>query len=242
MKVTYIDHSGFYVELEHCALLFDYSKGKLPAMDLRKPLYVFISHHHSDHFSPMLFPRLRGIPNITYILSEDIARQCSRSTLGCLGMTDAEYECIHFVQANKHYTFDDLELGTLCSTDEGVAFLVRAEGQLIYHAGDLNLWKWPGDPEELNRHMEEQFKRILRPLKGRHFDAAFLPLDPRQGEWFALGFDYFMRHTDTDIAYPMHFWGQGEAVERLLELECSTPYRERIGRAEQVNRKVRVFA
>ena len=52
MKVTYIHHSSFMAELEHAALLFDYFEGEIPAVEGDKPLFVFASHRHGDHFSP----------------------------------------------------------------------------------------------------------------------------------------------------------------------------------------------
>ncbi len=47
-KVTYIFHSGFFVEWEDCCFLFDYYKGELP-QPKEKPLIVFSSHSHGDH-------------------------------------------------------------------------------------------------------------------------------------------------------------------------------------------------
>lgn len=35
--------------------------------------------------------------------------------------------------------------GRNVSTDEGVAFLVTAEGRTVFHAGDLNWWHWEGE-------------------------------------------------------------------------------------------------
>ena len=43
-----------------------------------------------------------------------------------------------------------VRIRTLKSTDEGVAFLVEAEGKSIYHAGDLNWWYWEGEPLSWN--------------------------------------------------------------------------------------------
>ena len=51
MKITYIHHSAFLVETESAYLLFDYFQGKLPEFSEEKPLYVFASHRHPDHFS-----------------------------------------------------------------------------------------------------------------------------------------------------------------------------------------------
>ena len=44
MKVTFIYHSSYFVELDHCCLLFDYYQGNIPQVD--KPLYVSPSHPH----------------------------------------------------------------------------------------------------------------------------------------------------------------------------------------------------
>ncbi len=70
MKVTFILHSGYFVELESCCLLFDYWKGDIPQSD--KPLYVFASHHHEDHFSPEVFKEARPGRQVHFILSNDI--------------------------------------------------------------------------------------------------------------------------------------------------------------------------
>ena len=55
MNVTYIYHSSFLVETMSGYLLFDYFKGDLPELSPYKPLYVFVSHGHGDHFSASIF-------------------------------------------------------------------------------------------------------------------------------------------------------------------------------------------
>ena len=55
MKITYIHHSSFSVELDNTILLFDYFKGNLPSFDKNKKLYVFSSHSHHDHFDESIF-------------------------------------------------------------------------------------------------------------------------------------------------------------------------------------------
>ena len=56
MKITYIHHSSFCVELQNSILLFDYFKGELPKFDKAKKLYVFASHFHEDHFDKINNP------------------------------------------------------------------------------------------------------------------------------------------------------------------------------------------
>ena len=55
MRITFLYHSAFLVELKTCTLLFDWYGGTLPDFDRSKPLYVFASHHHGDHYSPEIF-------------------------------------------------------------------------------------------------------------------------------------------------------------------------------------------
>ena len=65
-------------------------------------------------------------------------------------------------------------------------------------------------------------------MHGRTADAAFLPLDPRLGEYFYLGIDDFMKEVDAKHIFPMHFWGEYDVAERLKQLPCSAGYRDRV--------------
>ena len=71
-KITYIGHSGFLAETEKHLLLFDYYKGSLPDLPEEKPLYVFVSHRHEDHFNPEIFKLAGKGRKVTYVLSFDI--------------------------------------------------------------------------------------------------------------------------------------------------------------------------
>ena len=60
LRVTYVWHSCFVVELDKSILVFDYFpkeavetvhfEGKMPELDANKHIYVFASHSHKDHF------------------------------------------------------------------------------------------------------------------------------------------------------------------------------------------------
>ena len=69
MKITYIHHSSFMAELDHAVLLFDYFEGNIPETDRAKPLFVFASHRHGDHFSRSIFDLEESRGNVTYVLS-----------------------------------------------------------------------------------------------------------------------------------------------------------------------------
>ena len=63
MKITYIGHSGFFVEMEDACFLFDYYKGTIPETDGNKKMYVFVSHRHHDHYNE----ENSGIYNILFL-------------------------------------------------------------------------------------------------------------------------------------------------------------------------------
>ena len=215
MKITYIHHSSFSVELDNSILLFDYFKGKLPDFDKSKKLYVFSSHSHHDHFSNSIFKLEKIYKDVTYILSDDIKTSKSKN--------------IKFIGANEKLLLDNMEIETLESSDLGVAFIIKIENKTIYHAGDLNWWHWEGEnsPEE-NKFAENKFKDAIDKIKGRNIDLAFIPLDTRQGDQYYLGFDYFMRNTNTKLAFPMHFWDDYSLSKKLKNSKYALDYKDKI--------------
>ncbi|MFA6939847.1 MAG: MBL fold metallo-hydrolase [Clostridiaceae bacterium] len=228
MNINYIEHSCFSIELDNVILLFDYYTGKLPEFNPEKTIYVFSSHKHQDHFSFSIFKLLKEYPHVRYILSKDIKRKFGAKFFYNQGVDEKVYKEIQFIGSCDTLETPELLIETLTSTDEGAAFIVNAEGKTFYHAGDLNLWTWDCDSEGDNKDMTDRFEIEMAKIKGRHFDAAFLVLDPRQKDKFCLGFDYFMRVTNTDKAYPMHFWKDTSVISRLKAMECSKPYRSKI--------------
>lgn len=215
MKITYIHHSSFVVELNNCILLFDYFQGNLPEFNNDKKLYVFASHSHHDHFNKNVFQLKKVHPDVTYILSKDINTPKSKN--------------IKLVDANEKLVIDNLEIETLQSSDLGVAFIVKIENKKIYHGGDLNWWHWEGEnsPEE-NTYAENLFKNSIDKIKGINIDVAFLPLDSRQGDQYYLGFDYFMKNTNTKIAFPMHFWSNYSLVKIFKASNHALSYKDKI--------------
>ena len=212
MKVTFIEHSGFMVEMEQNVLLFDYYQGEIPSFDGSKTLYVFASHSHADHYDPAIWKLKEQYKDIHYILSDDIK----------------DNEDAVVMKAHEKKEVAGIEIETLRSNDMGVAFLVKVEGKTIYHAGDLNWWHWNGEPEEDNEYYKKTFQDEMKYLEGKKIDLAFMLLDPRQEKDFYLGMDDFMRMVGADVVFPMHFWGDFEVTDRFKVLECAKDYKDRI--------------
>lgn len=209
MKVTYIGHSGFLVELEETYLLFDYFEGKIPTLDETKKLIVFVSHNHHDHFNPKIFDIKHD--DISYILSSDVKIPKTVKDKELIIMES--HEKINISVRNNQ----DINVETLKSTDEGVAFLVCVEGKNIYHAGDLNLWKWKEEDDTYNNDMSLNYSKEIDQLVGKKIDVAFLPLDPRQEEYAYEGIEEFIQKVNADIIFPMHFWKDYSIIERYNE-------------------------
>lgn len=235
MKIIYIHHSSFLVELETVTLLFDYTEGVLPEIRKDKPLMVFASHRHGDHYSEKVLDLKKKHENTRFIFSDDILiNRLPEETLKAITSMKAGEELgFRFADGKitEQSSYDgeaDVKVLTYCSTDEGVAFLVKAEGKVLYHAGDLNNWYWEGEPADWNETMAKRYTAEVDKLEGMHMDAAFLPLDPRQENAFYLGFDEFMRKTQVSHAFPMHCWGDFSVIKRLIDMEVSGPYRDRI--------------
>lgn len=245
MKITYIYHSSFLVELENCVLLFDYYKGTIPPFSPSKHLFVFVSHKHQDHFQFSIFQLANQYPNITFVLSKDM--KMNESYMERKKIPVCARNKIHYIGKNCslelfiNHTSETIQIQTLRSTDSGVAFVLLAENYHIYHAGDLNDWIWKEEEEKSNKDMTKCFQTEINKLKGAHFDIAFLPLDPRQEEYFLNGFHYFMTITHTTYAFPMHFWEDFSIIDHLLSLHDSQAYQENIVRIENSGQNWQLF-
>ena len=83
--------------------------------------------------------------------------------------------------------------------------------------------------------MTANFKKYTRPLLGLDLYAAFLPLDPRQEEWYDKGMLYILENTRTSHAFPMHFWKDYSVTDRFLASPQGAPYEEQIVKINHEN-------
>jgi L-ascorbate metabolism protein UlaG (beta-lactamase superfamily) len=119
MQAVFLDHSGFLVELDNCCLLFDWWKGELPPLP-EKPLLVFASHWHEDHFSPAVF----SLNAASYVFG-GMEKAWLAKKGASAGILDRSFS----MNGNETVSpIPGITAETLPSTDEGVAFLVTAAG------------------------------------------------------------------------------------------------------------------
>lgn len=236
MKILFVQHSCFVVELENKILIFDWFdadkitdydfNGVMPQFPKEKQIYLFASHKHLDHFDLNSLKWVEKYPDIHFILSKDIS--LGANYLKRNGIPEDIKKHITFVKGMAKYEIGGMQIKTLRSTDAGVAFLVKTDGTTIYHAGDLNDWRMEGAGDIINGRMQRDYRRQLKELFGEHIDVAFVVLDPRLLEHSFAGFDYFMKNVDADVVFPMHMWQDYSLIEEYKRKSSNIRFTERM--------------
>lgn len=216
MKITFICHSSFLVETDSVSLLFDYYGGVLPVIPKDRPLYILASHSHPDHYSGKIFPLAERYPSVQYLLSSDIPKR---------EVPENIRERTFFLQPGSFWEDSCLQIRTLASNDQGIAFWCSAGETQIYHAGDLNNWYWDGDAEDAA--MADLYHNELKKIAGKTADLAFIPLDPRLKKP-SLGILDFMKTADARYIFPMHMWNHFELIPEIKKDPAAAAYRNRI--------------
>ena len=240
MKLTYIFHSGFVLDTEQTIVVFDYWLDPSGVMDgvlqSDKPLYVFSSHFHEDHFNKEIFGWRKRRGNITYILSKDILRH----------KRAAKEDADAWLAKGGSWSDQRISVKALGSTDSGVSWIVETEGKRIFHAGDLNNWyarflheAMPGQTiysEEFGEDIdpiahEKQYLGELKDIRkvADSFDLVMFPIDGRIGNGYTLGGRQFIDRFKVGMFVPMHFVASGfESSWRFREFteEKNIPFWE----------------
>lgn len=220
IEITYIWHDCFVVNTDSATLVFDYwkdlesARGELPDFlknaDLSKPIYVFVSHHHKDHYNPKIFQWDALFQQIRFIVSKDVAK-FSRHLLSPTSVISGEKpnpEHVTVLKPGEEYNDSVVRIKAFASTDIGNSYLIEIDENTIFHAGDLNAWVWKDEStgEEVRTAIAD-YQKILNDISGqtKSIDYAMFPVDPRIGTDFATGAVMFLKTIDVNHFFPMHF-------------------------------------
>lgn len=221
MKIYYIHHSCFIVESKSSFLIFDYYKSKTykenfdfdfkdfisKIMQSDKAVYIFASHSHNDHYNSEILTWCINKSNVYYILSDDIKIY-------------NHIEKSFFLKPNQEIIINNIKICTFGSTDSGVSFMINLDNKNIFHAGDLNWWKWNDDTPSEEKEMEFAFKNIINDIVNLNIniDIAFFPVDKRLEENFMCGGEFFIEKLSPNVFIPMHFWDNFNTTTEFLQL------------------------
>lgn len=230
MKLTYIFHSGFALEGDDCILVFDCwldPAGVISGLlNSPKPMYVFSSHFHEDHFTNHIFEwRTKRAASTTYILSKDILKH-RRAT-----KTDADV----WLAKGGEWSDELITVQATGSNDSGVSWIVDIDGKRIFHAGDLCNWyaRFLNDDYDGGEIFSAEFGQMINPQKEErmflgelkdirkltdHFDLVMFPVDGRVGNGYTKGARQFISTFNVGLFVPMHFAASGfESAWRMQE-------------------------
>lgn len=212
MRITYLEHCGFIVELNKHTLIFD-PNSKLSITNQEVPQYLFLSHQDALARAQILRPCL---PRACMVLVDDAAQGIKEmNPCVCLPMQGEQL-------------VDDIRVTTLSGT-KGCAYLLELEGKVLYHGGGLHWWHWEEEQDEATQaQVRQDYLHAISALAGRTIDVAFLRMDPRQNDQFYYGAHALMERCDIHSIIPMGMQGVYSLVEECKDLEVMAPYRDRI--------------
>ena len=83
--------------------------------------------------------------------------------------------------------------------------------------------------------MDREYKYQIKKLENKDLNLAFVPMDPRLGEYQFLGIEYFLTHTNAEYVFPMHMWQDYSGIQKFLRRIKDPKQAERIVEIVQKN-------
>lgn len=220
LELTYIHHDCFLLRTAKAAFVFDYwldptaSNTEVPEflslLNPDMPLYVFVSHHHKDHFNRCIFAWQKLLPQVHFIISRDAAGACRYMLRqgGTYKGFRPTPESVSVMRPGDDWSDNVLSVRAFGSTDTGNSYLLEVDGRRIFHAGDLNAWMWKDEstPAQVAAAIRD-YERCLAPIAeaAPHVDVAMMPVDSRLGSDYWEGAARLVRRIDVAHFFPMHF-------------------------------------
>ncbi|NBZ88659.1 metal-dependent hydrolase [Stagnihabitans tardus] len=153
MRITWLGHSGFRIEIEGAVLLIDpwltgnpMFPAERRAEAIQGATHVFLTHGHGDHTGdgPAIAKELNIPMAGIYDLMGHLAQKHGVEIIGFNkgGTVDAGGAKVTMVNASHSSTFDGVPIGS------EAGFMIAGEGHVIYVSGDTDIMAdmdWMGD-------------------------------------------------------------------------------------------------
>ena len=196
-ELEYLQHSGWLIKTPGHVLVFDYVESLSPTNELppelrlstdsfdQRPVVVFVSHSHADHFFPGVTAWAAKRPRIQYVVGWPGS-----------GLPEAKV-----MQPREVWSSDGLRVAAIAATDDGVGFLVSVDGLTVFHGGDHARWVDAIDEPFMAEIM--WLKQQKQPIDIALFAIATGgPCEPRPAIW--QGVHAAARELAPRVLIPMH--------------------------------------
>ena len=211
MKITYIEHSCFLVETAECYMLFDYYCGdvQLPELDPVKPLLLFNSHAHPDHFSKEIFTLHERYPSVLFVLSADIPVPATIQPFTC-PMLPHEHRLIQLAGGRAAVV--------PTSADKPVQPMDTKQQEAVFHAGILRASETSMNPHPTSEARMDD-KAPDAPNVHSIPDASIIDVSIETLRSNDEGVAFIVRLGDLCIYYAgdlNNWWWDGDADDQKL--------------------------
>ncbi|UCC39809.1 MAG: MBL fold metallo-hydrolase [Candidatus Aminicenantes bacterium] len=214
--VWYLGHSGWAVKTKNHFLIFDYSPmGSIPAelsisnghiepFEMKyQNVFIFVSHAHGDHYDPEIWKLEKSIDSVTFIFGWQPEKNKSHN--------------LHITEPRTKKYMDGMEILTIYHEFDGipeVAYLVKVDGLVIFHAGDHG-----STGEILNPLFKDNIDFLSKNSNG--IDMAFISqFGSKGGGEVNKGDLYTIEQLKPKVTFPMHRGG-GERVYKKFAQEAA---------------------
>ena len=214
--IWYLEHSGWMVKTADHLLIFDYlsvsrledrpenaslAGGYIDPDEIKDlDVFVFVSHGHGDHFDPGILDWEKSVENIRYIF-------------GWKADKNPRYH--YLTEPGKKTTIDGVEIFNINHAFDGIpeaAFLIKADGLVIFHSGDHGC-----TGEELDPLFKANIDYLAE--QGSPIDLAFISqFGGRDGAEINIGDLYTIERLEPRVTFPMH-QGGGERFYKIFAEE-----------------------
>jgi L-ascorbate metabolism protein UlaG (beta-lactamase superfamily) len=218
VRITYVHHNCFILEIGGRTLLFDYpseehrtdaARALVEQKVAGADLWVVVSHSHPDHCTPEVAAFAGSAARCTFIVSYDVPDM----------YPEFEYDAgldVTVLDPDEPAVVQGVPVQAFESTDLGVGFLFSFPGCGVYFGGDVAAWVWDRLDSRSRAAGQAYFNATLAELARKGVDIAFSNTDKRLENW-AGGLE-FVRTVRPRVFVPMHVFGKTQWVREFADL------------------------
>jgi ankyrin repeat protein len=208
--IWYLGHCGWAVKTKNTFLIFDYwergksdqpllANGRINPEEIKGlDVYVFVSHAHYDHYDEIIFDWERTIDRLTFVF-------------GWQNKRGKNHVCLSPKERKKIGRIEVLLVNSPEADPLDNAFLVKADGITVYHAGDYGAL---GGIEKITTIYDEDMHFLKESAK--ELDIMFLTgrlMNGKVPEYI----NFSIETTKPGVFFPMHYRSSEYLFRELAE-------------------------